>query len=67
MTRVALIGLGEVGRIFAEDLRAGGVTDLGAWDTAFSDPASGAAQNATTFSVGAAASGAEAVRVPTSS
>ena len=28
MTRVALIGLGEVGRVFAEDLAAGGVTDL---------------------------------------
>jgi len=46
MTRVALIGLGEVGRVFAEDLRAAGIRDLTAWDTAFADPASRASRNA---------------------
>lgn len=44
MTRVALIGLGEVGRIFAEDLRAVGIRDLTKWDTAFGDPGSDATQ-----------------------
>ncbi|HTY71641.1 MAG TPA: DUF1932 domain-containing protein [Actinomycetes bacterium] len=46
MTRVALVGLGEVGRTFAEDLRAAGVVHLTAWDTAFADPASPASRNA---------------------
>ena len=46
MTRVALIGLGEVGRTFAEDLRAAGVADVTAWDTAFADPESKASRNA---------------------
>ncbi len=42
MTRVALIGLGEVGRTFAEDLRGAGIADLTAWDTAFTEPGSAA-------------------------
>ena len=37
MTRVTLIGLGEGGTVFAEDLAAGGHTDLVAWDIAFAD------------------------------
>ena len=38
--RVALIGLGEVGRIFARDLAARGVTTITAYDIAFADPGS---------------------------
>ena len=46
MTRVALIGLGEVGRTFAEDLCAAGIADLTVWDVAFADPWSPAGRNA---------------------
>ena len=46
MTRVTLIGLGEVGTVFAEDLATGGHTDLVAWDIAFADPGSPAARAA---------------------
>lgn len=42
MTTVALVGLGEVGRVFAEDLDA----RISAWDVAFDDPASRASYNA---------------------
>lgn len=42
MTTVALVGLGEVGRVFAEDLDA----RISAWDVAFDDPASRASGNA---------------------
>ncbi len=45
MTRIALIGLGEVGRIFAEDL--GPHHELTAWDTAFAEETSTASRNAT--------------------
>lgn len=51
MSRVALIGLGEVGRVFVEDLRAHGLTDLVAWDTAFDRPDSRAAVNAAELGV----------------
>ncbi|SEJ37646.1 NAD(P)-dependent oxidoreductase [Demequina mangrovi] len=61
MTRVALIGLGEVGRIFVEDLRALGITDLAAWDTAFGDEASRASLNARALGIRPASSAAEAV------
>ncbi|HYH39972.1 MAG TPA: DUF1932 domain-containing protein [Azospirillum sp.] len=44
--RIALIGFGEVGRIFARDLRALGVTDLRAFDIAFADPDSAQRRNA---------------------
>ena len=37
---VALIGLGEVGRILGVDLREGGVSDIAAFDILFTDPAS---------------------------
>lgn len=37
--RVALIGFGEVGRIFAAGLRERGLTDIAAWDVKFNDPA----------------------------
>ena len=46
MSRVALVGLGEVGRIFAEDLRSGTGSEVTAWDTAFQDAASTARRNA---------------------
>jgi 3-hydroxyisobutyrate dehydrogenase-like beta-hydroxyacid dehydrogenase len=47
MTRVALLGLGEVGRVFAEDLRAAGIRDVSTWDIAFADADSRASRNAT--------------------
>jgi len=56
MTRVTLIGLGEVGTVFAEDLAAQGHTDLVAWDTAFADPGSPAARAAAGLPVAAAES-----------
>lgn len=62
MTRVALIGLGEVGRVFAEDLAAGGRVDLAAWDIAFSDPDSPAARNAAALPVAVAEAAEAAVR-----
>jgi len=46
VTRVAIIGFGEVGRVFAEDLRSAGVRDLTAWDIAFDRPDSRASRNA---------------------
>jgi 3-hydroxyisobutyrate dehydrogenase-like beta-hydroxyacid dehydrogenase len=46
MTRVALVGLGEVGRVFAEDLRAAGISDVTAYDVAFADAGSLASRNA---------------------
>ncbi|MDN4473217.1 DUF1932 domain-containing protein [Demequina zhanjiangensis] len=61
MPRVALIGLGEVGRVFAEDLRALGITDLVAWDVALDDAQSRAARNAHDLGVATAASAAAAV------
>ncbi|WP_083979995.1 NAD(P)-dependent oxidoreductase [Demequina salsinemoris] len=59
--RVALIGLGEVGRVFVEDLRAAGLTDLAAWDTAFADPDSKASLNARELGVAPASSPSDAV------
>ena len=61
MTRVALIGLGEVGRTFAEDLRAAGIRDLSAYDTAFADDTSGAARNAAELGIARAGSAPAAV------
>ena len=60
MTRVALIGLGEVGTVFAQDLAARGVTDLAAWDTAFADPGSAASRAAADLPVARAAGAAAA-------
>lgn len=62
MTRVALIGLGEVGRTFVEELRAAGIRDLSAWDTAFADPSSRASRNAAELGVAAAGSAPAAAR-----
>jgi 3-hydroxyisobutyrate dehydrogenase-like beta-hydroxyacid dehydrogenase len=62
MTRVTLIGLGEVGTVFAEDLAAGGHTDLVAWDIAFADPGSPAARAAAALPVATAESAGTAAR-----
>jgi 3-hydroxyisobutyrate dehydrogenase-like beta-hydroxyacid dehydrogenase len=56
--RIALIGLGEVGRVLAEHLHTHEVTP---WDIAFVDPDSRAATNARELGVRAAADAAEAV------
>ncbi|HUY50338.1 MAG TPA: DUF1932 domain-containing protein [Streptosporangiaceae bacterium] len=67
MSRVTLIGLGEVGTVFAEDLAARGHADLVAWDIAFADPGSPASRAAaalpvvTAESASAAVSGADLV------
>jgi 3-hydroxyisobutyrate dehydrogenase-like beta-hydroxyacid dehydrogenase len=61
MTRVALVGLGEVGRTFAEDLRLAGIRDLTVWDTAFADPASPASRNATELGLATSGSAPAAV------
>jgi 3-hydroxyisobutyrate dehydrogenase-like beta-hydroxyacid dehydrogenase len=46
MTNIALIGLGEVGRVLADDLRTRAGTTVACWDVAFADPASRASRNA---------------------
>jgi len=56
--RIALVGLGEVGRVFAEDLSG---HDLIAWDTAFADRSSAASRNAADLGIVSALSAAEAV------
>ncbi len=57
---IALIGLGEVGRVLFEDLAAGNT--LSAWDTAFGDPDSRAARNASELPVRVATDGVDAVQ-----
>jgi 3-hydroxyisobutyrate dehydrogenase-like beta-hydroxyacid dehydrogenase len=59
--RVALLGLGEVGRVFAEDLRAAGVGDVSAWDIAFDRPDSAASRDATDLGLRPASSATDAV------
>ncbi|WP_062465933.1 NAD(P)-dependent oxidoreductase [Demequina maris] len=61
MPKVALIGLGEVGRVFVEDLRGAGLADITAWDSAFADPGSKASHHARVLALTPAASAAEAV------
>ncbi len=61
MTRVALLGLGEVGRTFAEDLRSIGIDDITTWDTAFADGTSAASRNAQALSLAPAQSAPAAV------
>jgi 3-hydroxyisobutyrate dehydrogenase-like beta-hydroxyacid dehydrogenase len=60
MKRVALIGLGEVGRILAEDLAPRGVA-LSAFDLKFADGSSTPSANARAIGIGLAASAAQAV------
>ena len=57
--KIALIGLGEVGRILAEDLGAAGHT-ISAWDLKFADPASAPSQAADALGVRKAESAADA-------
>ena len=57
-SHVCLIGFGEVGRIFARDLKAAGVRRLTAYDPLFTDPAS---RNAAEVNIEACASAADAV------
>ena len=59
---IAIIGFGEVGSIFARDLRAGGEAEITIFDTAFSDPASKASRNADAAGMRRAATAAEAAR-----
>lgn len=56
--RIALIGLGEVGRVLAEEL---GEAVSGVWDTAFVDPGSAASVNAAALGLKPAAGAADAV------
>jgi 3-hydroxyisobutyrate dehydrogenase-like beta-hydroxyacid dehydrogenase len=60
---IALIGLGEVGRALAEDLTDGSTGNtLSAWDTAFDDPDSRAARNASELPVRVATDAVDAVQ-----
>ncbi|WP_270937802.1 NAD(P)-dependent oxidoreductase [Falsiroseomonas oryzae] len=59
-SRIALIGLGEVGGILARDLRAAGHRELVGFDIAFKDPDSKASRNAAAQGVRTTACGAEA-------
>jgi 3-hydroxyisobutyrate dehydrogenase-like beta-hydroxyacid dehydrogenase len=61
MTRVALIGFGEVGRVFADDL-GGTAYELSAWDVAFNDARSKASRNAVETTVRVAPSSCDAVK-----
>lgn len=61
MAGVALVGLGEVGRVFAEDLAARGVADVTPWDTAFGEPGSRASRNAADLGLAPALGPHEAV------
>ncbi|WP_402463594.1 DUF1932 domain-containing protein [Isoptericola aurantiacus] len=61
MRRVALLGLGEAGRVLAEDLLALGDVEVAAWDVAFGDAGSPAARNGSELEVRRASSAAEAV------
>lgn len=57
--KIALIGLGEVGRVFAEDLTG---HELVAWDTAFASISSTAWRNGVDLGIVMAANAADAVR-----
>lgn len=58
--RIACIGFGEVGSIFARDLAARGHAPVAVFDTAFGDPASKAARNLSAAPAPSAASAAHA-------
>jgi 3-hydroxyisobutyrate dehydrogenase-like beta-hydroxyacid dehydrogenase len=60
LQRVAVIGLGEVGQIFARDLRAAGVSHLAAFDIAFERPDSPQLKAARTQEITICASAGEA-------
>ncbi len=61
LSRVALIGLGEVGKILADDLRAAGVAELSAYDVLFADEGSKPSRAAHDRNIARPASAAEAV------
>src|SRR3954465_10087863 len=60
LQRVAVIGFGEVGQIFARDLRAVGVSHLAAFDIAFENPDSRQSKAARMQEITVCASAAEA-------
>jgi 3-hydroxyisobutyrate dehydrogenase-like beta-hydroxyacid dehydrogenase len=62
LSRIALIGFGEVGQILTEDLAAAGVGEIAAYDILFADPESIPSLAAARLPVRATASGAEAAR-----
>jgi 3-hydroxyisobutyrate dehydrogenase-like beta-hydroxyacid dehydrogenase len=59
VTRILLLGLGEVGSVLAEDLAG---AQLSGWDTALADPASRASANAARLGVPTAAGPADGAR-----
>jgi 3-hydroxyisobutyrate dehydrogenase-like beta-hydroxyacid dehydrogenase len=59
--RVGIIGLGEVGRVFVEDLREAGLTDVTVWDTAFVRADTPASRNAAELGLTRCGSAMEAV------
>ncbi|HEY4114051.1 MAG TPA: DUF1932 domain-containing protein [Rhizomicrobium sp.] len=61
-TRICLIGLGEVGQILADDLKAAGVAHIAAYDILFDRPDSIPSRAAKQYDLTLARSAAEAVR-----
>jgi 3-hydroxyisobutyrate dehydrogenase-like beta-hydroxyacid dehydrogenase len=61
MTSVALIGLGEVGRVIAEELSGSAPGSVSSWDTAFADRASPASRNAAALGLSPGASAAQGI------
>ena len=57
---IAIIGFGEVGSIFARDLKAAGVERITAYDPLFDDPESGPSRSAARLNVQACANAPEA-------
>ncbi len=60
-SHIGLIGFGEVGSLFARDLKALGVRRITAFDTLFADPASKPSRNAVAGDAEACGTAAEAV------
>jgi 3-hydroxyisobutyrate dehydrogenase-like beta-hydroxyacid dehydrogenase len=60
VSRICLIGFGEVGQILAEDLAKAGVEDISAYDLLFATPDSGPSQALARHAVRAGSSGAAA-------
>ena len=62
MIRICLLGLGEVGRILAEDLLARGDAVLSAWDPRFADGTSAPARTLSALDIRAGVDAADAAR-----
>ncbi len=62
LSRIALIGFGEVGQILGKDLAANGAADISAWDIKFDDADSGPSHALTGNYVTAGADALDAVR-----